>query len=217
MQTIQTIEGLEEAIQRFGILPFFRSRIPGWSLEEHISRDVWFTDREGPWEWKGKLAVQRICVYGKFIGGKAAFVRPDCFGDLMNLRRLGMTFEERLEEGLVPYSDKRLMDYLLPRPNVLSKHARRECGLTKGFDAALTRLQMSTDVILCDFRYSLDKTGKPYGWGNAALDFPERWFGEALFAEALERTPEESEERLAAGILSALPRADSKALRRLLR
>ncbi len=217
MQTIQTIEGLEEAIDAFGILPFFRSRVPGWSLEDRIAPGVWFTDREGPWEWKGQLALQRICVYGKFISGKAAFVSPDCFGDLMNLRRRGMTFEERLEEGLVPYGDKRLMEYLKAHPNVLSKYAKRESGLTKGYDAALTRLQMSTDVILCDFRYSLDKTGKPYGWGNAALDFPERWFGERLFAEALERTPEESEERLVGRIRRTLPGAQEGLLLRQLR
>ena len=217
MQRIRTCSQLEEAVECTGILPFFKSCVAGWSLAESIDPAVWFTSEEGPWEWKGQLAAGRRCVYGKFIGGKAAFVSPDCFGELMNLRRGGLSFEERLDEGLIPFNDKRLMDYLLAHPNVLSRHAKRECGLVKGFDAALTRLQMGTDVILCDFRYSFDKTGKPYGWGNAALDLPERWFGAGFFTLPQERSPEASEDCLTRRILGALPGLDETALRRALR
>ena len=214
MQRIRTCSQLEEAVERTGILPFFKNRVAGWSLAEAIDPAVWFTSEEGPWEWKGQLAAGRRCVYGKFIGGKAAFVSPDCFGELMNLRRGGLSFEERLEEGLIPFNDKRLMDYLLAHPNVLSRHAKRECGLVKGFDAALTRLQMGTDVILCDFRYSFDKTGKPYGWGNAALILPEDWLGEDFMDAAAERSPEESFERIVAHLKARMPGADEAALRR---
>ena len=70
MQRIRTCSQLEEAVERTGILPFFKNRVAGWSLAESIDPAVWFTSEEGPWEWKGQLAAGRRCVYGKFIGGK---------------------------------------------------------------------------------------------------------------------------------------------------
>ena len=48
-------------------------------MEEHIDPALWFTDQEGPWEWKGQLASARKCVYGKFIRNKAS-IRPTFFG-----------------------------------------------------------------------------------------------------------------------------------------
>ena len=63
---------MEDAIRESGMLPFFRNRVPGWSVEERIDPGIWFTDREGPWEWKGPLASSGVCVYGKFLRGKAA-------------------------------------------------------------------------------------------------------------------------------------------------
>ena len=216
MKTVRTRGDLQRAVAALGVLPFFANRVAGWSLEEHVDPAVWFTSREGPWEWKGQMASERRCVYGKFILNKAAFVSPEAFADLLNLRRGGMTFEERLEDGQIPWGDARLMAYLRAHPNVLSKHAKLECGLAKGYDAALTRLQMAADVILCDFRYSISRAGEPYGWGNAALDLPERWFGEGAFAVPEDRAPEESLGRLAARILSAVPGLDEDALRRAL-
>ena len=36
-----------------------------------------------------------------------------------------------------------------------------------GFDTIITRLQKLCYVIISDFRYEVDKTGKEYGWGIA--------------------------------------------------
>ncbi len=51
-------DDLAAMIQQTGILPFFTNSVPGWSVEEHIDPAVWFTDKEGPWEWKGQLASE---------------------------------------------------------------------------------------------------------------------------------------------------------------
>jgi len=76
-------------IQQTGILPFFTNSVPGWSVEEHIDPAVWFTDQEGLWEWKGQLASEQACVYGKFIRNKAVVISPGWFPDLANWRRTG--------------------------------------------------------------------------------------------------------------------------------
>lgn len=202
-------DDLAAMIRQTGILPFFTNSVPGWSVEEHIDPAVWFTDREGPWEWKGQLASERTCVYGKFIRNKAAFISPEWFSDLANWRRDGYDWEGWVDDGMAPYKDRLLMQYLETHPYVLSKAAKRECGFSKGYDTVLTRLQMQTYVITADFQYSMTKDGKPYGWGNAVLDLPERWLGDLM----LKRKPRESFERMVKHLTAVLPEADEFALR----
>ena len=211
---IAAIDDLAEVTRVCGILPFFSNAVNGWSVEEMIDPAVWFTDREGPWEWKGHLASGCHCVYGKFIRGKAAFVSLECFAHLANWRRKGMSFDDRMAEGMIPYQDEKVMRYFERHPNALSKYAKKECGITKGYDASLTRLQMSTDLLMCDFRYSLSKGGQPYGWGNAAIDLPERWLGEEALALPDDISPEESFEWLLGRIMRCMPQADEGILRR---
>jgi len=211
---IRCREDLVDLTQRLGILPFFANRVPGWSVQENIDPSLWFTDREGPWEWKGPLAFERICVYGKFIRNKAAFVSREWFVHLANYRRDGFEFEERVEAALASYRDGLLMDYVTAHPGELSKYARRECGFSKGYEGVLTRLQMQTYIIDQDFRYSVDRYGKPYGWGNAALIRPEDWLGEDFLAAAQDLEPEDSFERIVEQLLESLPGADEAILRR---
>lgn len=203
-------DDLAAMIQQAGILPFFTNSVPGWSVEEHIDPAVWFTDKEGPWEWKGQLASERACVYGKFIRTKAAFISPEWFPDLANWRRDGYDWEGWVDDDMASYKDRLLMQYLETHPYVLSKIAKRECGFSKGYDTVLTRLQMQTYVITADFQYSMTKDGKPYGWGNAVLDFPERWLGNL----SLKRKPRESFERMVKHLITIMPEADETALRK---
>ena len=203
-------DDLAAMIQQVGILPFFKNSVPGWSVEEHIDSAVWFTDKEGPWEWKGQLSSQRACVYGKFIRNKAAFISPEWFSDLANWRRDGYDWEGWVDDDMAPYKDRLLMQYLETHPYILSKIAKRECGFSKGYDTVLTRLQMQTYVITADFQYSMTKDGKPYGWGNAVLELPERWLGNL----SLKRKPLESFERMVRHLITIMPEADETALRK---
>jgi len=204
---------LERMIDEVGIVPFFRTRVPGWSVEEHIDRRVWFTDQDGPWEWKGPLAFEKRCVYGKFIRNKTAFVSLEWFAELANWRRRGYSFEARLDEGLVPYRDRLLMDYLCRYPCTLSREVKQGCGFSEGYDGALTRLEMQTYVVNADFRYSVDKHGKPYGWGSSVLCAADDWLDEALLAAPEGRTPEQSFEQMVAHLRAVMPEADEGTLR----
>ena len=212
--TIASMDDLARMIDQVGILPFFNNSVPGWSVEEHADPDVWFGGNEGPWEWKGPLAYGKICVYGKFIRDKAAFISPKWFGDLANWRRSGMSFDERVEAGMVPHRERLLMNYLREHPYTQSRHVRRECGIDTGYDTALTRLEMQTYVVNQDFQYSIDRFGRPYGWGNAVLCAAEDWVDAFALAVPEDREPEDSFERMIRHLRRVMPKADEKALRR---
>ena len=214
---IHTKEDLAGMIRAVGILPFFTNSVKGWSVEEHIDPSVWFTDADGPWEWKGPLAADKTCVYGKFIWNKAAFISPEWFGDLANWRRDGYEWDSMVDEGLASYKERLLMAYLEEHPHVLSKYAKRECGFTKGFDAVLTRLQMQTFVVTSDFRYSLTKEGVPYGWGNAEISIADKWLGDEITRVPEDREPETSFERMISHLMKVMPEVDETILRRELR
>jgi len=214
---IRTREELEALIREVGVVPFFRTRVPGWSVEEHVDRSAWFTDQDGPWEWKGPLAFEKRCVYGKFIRNRTAFVSPEWFPDLANWRREGYAFDARLDEGLVPRRERLLMEYLGMHPCALSSEVRRGCGFSEGFDGALTRLEMQTYVVNADFRYSVDKYGRPYGWGSAVLCTADDWLGGDTLLAPGGRAPGESFERLYEHLRAVMPEADGDLLRRELR
>lgn len=211
---IHCSDDLAQAIQYYGIFPFFTNRVSGWSVEEMCDPAVYFTDQPGPWEWKGPLASERICVYGKFLQNKAVFISPLWFPDLANYRRDGYAWDERVDDNLAPYKDRLLMTYLGSHPYVLSKYAKRECGFSKGYDTVLTRLQMQTYIVTCDFQYSMTKEGVPYGWGNAVIEIADRWLGEDFWSIRNERSPEESFERIIAHLKKVMPNADETLLRK---
>ncbi len=213
--------GSEEDLFRLtagiGFLPFFRNAIPGWSLEENIDPAVWFTENEGPWEWKGRLIREGRLVYGKFFSGRAAFVSVTCFPDLANWRRGGYDAEGYRDDGLMRHSDGLILDSLErygPQKGISLKNTS---GVRKGFDGAVTRLQMLTFMIPRDYVYDLTRDGRPYGWGKALYDTPERHLGEAIVNGSAAYPPAESLERMVRWLHGWMPDVDGDRLRRALR
>ena len=206
---IESKEDVKNAVKKFGILPFFANSIAGFSIEEHVSPDVWFTDKEGVWEWKGPVIRECSCAYGKFFEKKAAFVSSDLFPDLANFRRDGYDFDARFEDGLASFRERDLYELLDGNAPVLSKILKAEGNYRKGgkvgFETLITRLQEQCYVLIDDFVYERDKHGKPYGWGVAEYSTPERFFGEAFRKSVYTRKPEESRERLLAHVSSLFP------------
>lgn len=82
-------ESMIEAVRHFGIIPFFKCAVPGWSIEELTPPEHWFFSSEelGPWDWKIDVVRQGDIAYGKFLGGKAAFATVEFYAHLMNWRR----------------------------------------------------------------------------------------------------------------------------------
>ena len=197
---IRTIEDLKEAVQTLGFLPYFENSIPGFSIEEHVDPRAWFfEDEPGVWEWKGPVIRSLGCAYGKFFEKKAAFVSREWFMDLANFRRDGYDYEGFFNDELGTYKDKALFDLIDANGPILSKELKqlgnyRKGGRT-GFDTSIGRLQHQCFVLISDFKYMKDKTGKEYGWGVAEYATPEQFLGPG-FGAIYQRDPSESREKV---------------------
>ena len=213
--------GSEEDLFRLtagiGFLPFFKNEIPGWSLEENTAPAVWFTSNEGPWEWKGRLCRDRRLVYGKFFRGRAAFVSLTCFPDLCNWRRMGYDAEGYRDDGLMRHADGLILDALEKHGPSKGAFLKNTSGVRKGFDGAVVRLQMLTFMIPRDFVYDLDRSGRPYGWGKALYDTPERHLGDGVVGASSRFSPRESLERMVRWLRGWMPDVGEEALRKALK
>ncbi len=218
--TVRSLQDLEAAVERFGILPLFKNPIPGFSVEEHAAPEVWFGDGEGVWEWKGPVIRDTSCAYGKFLGGRAVFISRAWFPDFANWRRDGYDFDARYEDELAPYRDKVLFDLLDAKAPVLSGDLKKAGNYSKsgnsGFDTIMGRLQAQCYAIISDFVYKVDKHGHPYGWGVAQYSTPEKCMGEAFTDYVYARKPEASYARILAHIQSLFPECAQKTIERYL-
>ena len=225
---VQSKQDLIDAVQEFGIIPYFSNSIPGFSLEEHCSPDILFNDtEENTWEWKGPVIRATGCAYGKFFEKKAAYVRRDLFPDLANYRRDGYDFDARYDEGLARFQEKQLYDLIAENAPILSKVLRKSGGYAysgrwqktdgkKGFDTSVTRLQEQCYVIISNFVYTIDKNGNRRGWGVAEYSTPEKYMGETFTERVYRRLPVESYALLFEHLHRLLPTAAEKEIRKFL-
>ena len=219
---IRTPQDLTDAIERFGIVPFFKNSIPGFSISENVDPKVWFSDEEvGVWEWKGPTIRACRCAYGKLFEKKAAFVRADVYLELANWRRDGYDFDARYDDGLSSRADKVLYDLIDANAPALSTYIKRLGSFAKGgrsgFDASITRLQAQGYVITNDFVYAVDRKGKTYGWGTAEYTTPEKFWGAEFTDRVYQRSPAESYGRLMDMLVSLFPQQKTAALEKFLR
>ena len=221
--TIRKKADMIRAVEKLGFLPFFACRIPGFSIEEHVIDELWYTSEDDwkVWEWKGPVIRESGCAYGKFFENKAVFITREWFLDFANYRRDGYDFDARYDDGLASRGDKELYELLSANAPILSKDLKTMGGYgkngRKGFDGAITRLQALGYVCISDFRYATDKAGQPYGWGIAEYTTPERRYGEEFTETVYRRTPGESYARLFEHISSMFPGVEERTIRKLLK
>ncbi|MCR4660282.1 MAG: hypothetical protein K5650_08335 [Bacteroidales bacterium] len=210
-------------VKRWGMLPFFKGEVEGFSLEEQVQTEFWFPDSgEGVWEWKNEVMELAGCAYGKFYRGKACFVALECFAELANYRRSLHTTDKAGQE---------LLDAVRRNGSLLSRDLKKMCGYTAprrrlptnpleravvsentpkpkakpGFEAAITRLQMDCRLLIADFEYSYTRQGERYGWSVARYCTPEEYFGPEVLATA--HTPQQSRNILLRRLAQSLPQA----------
>ena len=219
--TIRKKEDLLEAVDQFGFLPFFANSISGFSIEEHIDSGIWFTEEEGPWEWKGPVIREMGCAYGRFFEKKATFISKEWFPDFANYRRDGYDFDARFDDELASYQDKKLFDLVDSNAPILSKSLKQmgnyRKGGNKGFDTIITRLQSQCYVLISDFIYLTNKRGEQYGWGVAEYSTPERFMGNAFTECVYDKSPEESYEKVLVHLKTLLPSVDEAAIKKFLK
>lgn len=218
---IKNIGDLKTAVTELGFVPFFENSIPGFSIEEHVDPRIWFSNEDGPWEWKGPVINDLGCAYGKFFEKKAVYVSKEWFPDFANYRRDGYDFDARYEDGLAYIGDKRLYDLIDNNAPILSKYLKQignyRKGGNKGFDTIINRLQAQGYVLISDFKYMIDKNGNEYGWGVAEYSTPEQFMGEEFISNVYKRTPEESYIKLFEHLRKILSGADEQAIHKMLK
>ena len=220
-----------------GFLPFFLNDIPDFSIADLCPPELWFSDeQEGPWDWKGPAIIDGDLAYGKFFQRKAGYISMEWFPDFVNYRRSVIQLTD---------TEKQMLDIIREHKSLLSKEIKRLCGYVKprakryanplekmmdqeiqrreikdkprreSYETAITALQMSTMVVTADFEYGVDKQGNKYGFGVARYCTPEDFFGADRLI--VDRTPEESFERMVAHLTKVLPWASQQDIERLIK
>ena len=201
-------------VNRLGFLPYFKNKISGFSIEEHIAPRLWFGEDEGVWEWKGPIITESDCVYGKFFAGKAGFISREWWPDFCNYRRHQ---HPAPSEGSI---EEAILFTLQEQGPLITRELRAACGfngpkMRSRFDSYVTRLQMACRIITEDFVYPTDKHGREYGWGWSLLTTPEQLHGLTSFE--CPHTPEESFDRILAHFKSLLPHASEEQILKLIK
>ena len=177
---VHNADELTALIEMVGLLPMFRSVVPGFSLEEVVPAELWFQEGvEGPWEWREIIAGQGKIAYGKFFRQKAGFVSMRWFSHLIHARRSGMDYHQRYSMGQMKRETYQLIEALDHHLPLLAPELREAAGLPSRqiFQRALTDAMMQTDVVIASLEYKKDAAGRPYGWGTGRYDLSDRMFG----------------------------------------
>jgi len=205
---LDTPEQLVSLLSRVGFLPLFSNTIPGFSVEEHVIAEHWWTGEDSdPWEWRHFLSSHPEIAYGKFFGKKAGFIHKDWFPVFANYRRNGYDFDALYDDGLAPYKWKTAMDLFSLDDAMVGKVLPASEVANEGIKA---ELQMRTYLIIYEFRQKRNKKGEPYGWHLAQLATPETKWGYDYVASAYSADPMVSWEQIKNNLLSQYSGADEK-------
>lgn len=228
-RTIDSLDKLEAAAVNYGMLPFFRNSIKGFSVEEMTVPGYLFgDDGEDCWTWKGPVIERQSTAYGKFFRKKAGFVGRSLLPDFLNYRR----WRYPVAPGSI---DAMLLDIISDNEALTSTELRKivagkSSQISDAMDTdisspsvavkrhslegPLQRLQMGGWLLIADFQYKLTRTGERYGWGVALYSTPEIWFDTLDFHT--ERTPAESLEYLVESVSRHLRFVPKQKIRRLI-
>lgn len=225
---IRNHKELVNYIKQVGLLPLFSNEVEGFSVEEHVSPNYWWSGnrQEDPWEWREIIASEREVAYGKFFGGRAGFISVEWLPYFANYRRAGYDFDSRWEDGLAKRREKLIFDKLVDRDNdgeptwqqkeILTTDLKKLCGFGKGgeknFPGISTGLMMQLYLVIVDFHRRLNKKGEEYGMPVSVMMPPESIWGYELVTSAYSETPERSRERIIERVKEICPEASDESI-----
>ena len=229
---IRSWQELVNWINEVGFLPLFANDIEGFSAEEHVSPDYWWTGirEEDPWEWREIIAASHQVAYGKFFDQKAGFISLEWLPFFVNYRRGGYDFDSRWEDGLANRREKLIMDMLtstdddgdmtFPDVQILSTDLKKKAGFGKGgeknYPGIITALQMQTYLVINDFHRRVNKRGEEYGMPVSVLLPPEAIWGYETVTSAYGEDPAESRQRIVDRIYDQFPDATDAGIIRMI-
>ncbi len=213
---IRTWKELVDWINEVGFLPLFANEIEGFSAEEHLSPNYWWTGNrdEDPWEWREIIAGSREVAYGKFFDKKSGFISKEWIPYFANFRRDGYDFDARWQDGLANRREKKIMDFYVGEDEngdavwkddeILSTELKKMAGFgktgEKNYPGIVTGLQMNLYLVITGFRRRKNKKGDEYGMPVSIMYPPEKIWGydtvTAAYSEKLEISGERIYERI---------------------
>lgn len=220
---IRSADELADAVTQIGFLPLMPCGIAGFSVYEHTDETAWFSGDAArcPWEWRYRLAEDDRLAYGKLFGGKAGYCARELLPVLANYRRDGYDFDALYEDGKASRASLELMRCMEGGGRLASWELRERAGFgrggMKGFDGALTRLQMQCYLVVCGFARKRNRAGEEYGWPTSVFTTPEARWGGDFVRSAYAESPQASFETLCARCADWAPDASTAAIRKLLK
>ncbi len=225
---IRTWRELINWINEVGFLPLFANEIKGFSVEEHVPPDFWWTgDREqDPWEWREIIAASHEAAYGKFFDKKAGFISLAWLPYFANFRRNGYDFDSAWEDGKVTRREKLIMDVLTDTnadgdmvwkdKQILSTELKKLAGFgkdgEKNFPGITTDLMMKLYLVTADFQRRKNKKGAEYGMAVSVLLPPEAIWGYDAITNAYAEEPADSWLKIADRVKLFFPDAQENAI-----
>lgn len=210
-------------INEIGFLPLFANEIEGFSAEEHVSPDFWWTGdpEQDPWIWRERIARSEEVAYGKFFNKKSGFISKAWFPIFANYRRDGYDFDALWDDELANIRCKKIMDCFEEQPEYIGLELKRKAGFgkegEKNFPGIITDLQMQTYLVIRDFRRKVNKRGGEYGMPASVYVRPEELWGYDMVSAAYQEDPQRCKEQIFSHIRRLYPYAAEKQLTRVLK
>ncbi len=220
---LRTAEDLVAAVEQVGFLPLLPGAVPGFSVYEHTDESAWFSGDAArcPWEWRYRLAADERLVYGKLFGGKAGYLARAWLPVFAKYRRDGYDFDARYEDGKATRASMELMRCMDSGTPLASWELRARAGFgrggTKGFEHAITQLQMQSYLVVCGFARKRNRAGVEYGWPTSVFITPEARWGADFVRSGYGEPAGASFERLCGQCAAWAPDAPAQAIRKLLK
>ena len=229
---IRSAAELTAWVDQIGFLPFFANEVAGFSAEERVAADAWWTgDRAtDPWEWREEIAASHTVAYGKFFDGRAGFISQEWLPRFANARRNGWDFDGKWQSGAASQREKAVMEFFVDPESddepiftdaaLLSTELKRMAGFGKGgeknYPGILTGLQMQLYLVIGGFRRRTNKRGAAYGMPVSVITAPESVWGYEKITSAYGEEPAESWRRILDHTRKMYPNADEKSVIRLI-
>ncbi len=220
---IKTSDALSEYIDMVGFLPLFKNNVPGFSVEELTATQCWWgaDPLKDPWVWREVIAEEGRIAYGKLFANRAGFISRKWYPVFAAYRRDGYDFDSRYEDGLASHRSKKVMDVLMEYEVLPSNEIKAMAGFgkegEKGFEGAMTMLQMQTYITVRSFKRRSNKKNQEYGWPVANFSLSEHLFGEAYARSAYHLSSSEAKLKLIEQVKLYSPGAQQADIEKIIR
>jgi len=186
MMKVSTYEDFVEQVERYRIYPFSAFIPEHPSLTEAASDCDWHNDEKAetdPWQWRVRIVKDRRAAYGKFFGGKLAFVHIDSFPAVQSVLSGGASAERKYRDGLLSTSAYRIYQAIEEAGSIGSRRLRRETGLDatehkKEYEKALIELQGIGAIVIS----GADESES--GWRSMCYETADHWLSGEMDEDA---------------------------------